>query len=33
MEPSAPDAAKVKAHIEVLSAAISTKSASAPGSP
>ena len=32
MEPSAPDAAKVKAHIEVLSAAISTKSASAPGS-
>ena len=25
MEPSAPDAAKVKAHIEVLSAAISTK--------
>jgi tetratricopeptide (TPR) repeat protein len=32
MEPSAPDAAKVKAHIEVLNAAISTKSASAPGS-
>ena len=30
MEPSAPDAAKVKAHIEVLSAAISTKSARHP---
>jgi tetratricopeptide (TPR) repeat protein len=32
MEPSAPDAAKVKAHIEVLSAAISAR-APAPGSP